>query len=57
MKKMQSLFLNDFYKQKYEALAKEMLGEQDEVDRARDKALRDLATAVEQREFISKKTF
>ena len=35
----------------------EMVGEPTTIDKQRDQALRELATAVETRELISKKTF
>lgn len=49
--------MKDFLKCKFEALCKELVEPADELDKKNMEALNDLATAVETREFISKKTF
>ena len=54
---MNKLFLHDYYKCKAEHEIKKM-NEEEEADHGpRRRALESLATEVERREFISKKTF
>lgn len=57
MAKMNKLFLNDFYQCKYANEIEQLKVEEEQDHGERRRALEKLATEVERKDFISKKSF